>query len=41
MQVVFDITFAHPMEKSNLIITATDAAKNTMICNVIDAWESS
>ena len=41
MQVVFDITFAKPMEKSNLIITATDAAKNTMICNVIDAWESS
>jgi len=29
------------MEKSNLIITATDAANNTMICNVIDAWESS
>ena len=41
MQVVFDITFAKPMEKSNLIITATDAANNTMICNVIDAWESS
>lgn len=41
MQVIFDITFASPMKKSNLIITATDAAKNTMICNVIDAWESS
>jgi len=27
------------MDKSSLLITATDSSGNTMICNVFDAWE--
>ena len=39
MEVIFEIIFAQTMEKSSLLITATDFSGNTMICNVIDAWE--
>jgi len=39
MEVIFEIIFAQSMEKSGLLITATDSSGNTMICNVIDAWE--
>ena len=39
MEVIFEMIFAQTMEKSNLLITATDSSGNTMICNVIDAWE--
>lgn len=39
MEVIFEIIFAQTLEKSSLLITATDSSGNTMICNVIDAWE--
>jgi hypothetical protein len=39
MEVVIEITFAKNMEKSNLVITASDVKKNTMICNIINALE--
>ncbi len=39
MEVFFEITFAKNMEKSNLVITASDVKKNTMICNIVNALE--
>jgi len=39
MEVNFEIIFAKKMDKSSLLITATDSSGNTMICNVFDAWE--
>jgi len=39
MEVEFEITFAKNMEKSNLVITASDVKKNTMICNIVNALE--
>jgi len=39
MEVVFEITVAKNMEKSNLVITASDVKKNTMICNIVNALE--
>jgi len=39
IEVIFEIIFAQTLEKSSLLITATDSSGNTMICNVIDAWE--
>ena len=39
MEVLFEITFAKDLEKSNLVITATDVKKNTMICNIVNALE--
>ena len=39
MEVQFEISFAKTFEKSNLVITASDVKKNTMICNVVNALE--
>lgn len=39
MEVLFEITFAKNLEKSNLVITASDVKKNTMICNIVNALE--
>ncbi len=39
MEVIFEIIFAQTMDKSSLLITATDFSENTMICYVLDAWQ--
>ena len=39
MEVIFEIIFAQTMDKSSLLITATDFSVNTMICYVLDAWQ--
>jgi len=39
MEVIFEIIFAQTMDKSSLVITATDFSENTMICYVLDAWQ--
>ena len=39
MEIIFEITFTKPMEKSDLVITASDVDNNTMICEIIDAWQ--
>ncbi len=39
MEVIFEIIFAQIMDKSSLLITATDFSENTMICYVVDAWQ--
>jgi len=40
IEVIFEITFAQAMEKTNLIITAIDADNNAMMCKIKDAWEA-
>jgi len=40
MEIIFEITFTKPMEKSDLIITASDVDNNTMICKIVDAWQA-
>lgn len=39
MEVIYEIIFAQTMDKSSLLITATDFSENTMICYVLDAWQ--
>jgi len=39
MEVTYEIVFAKTMDKSSLLITATDFSENTMICFVLDALE--
>ena len=39
MEVIFEIIFAQTMDKSSLLITATDFSENTMICYILDAWQ--
>ena len=39
MEILFEVTFAKDMQKSNLVITASDVKKNTMICNIVNALE--
>ncbi len=39
MEVIYEIIFAQTMDKSSLLITATDFSENTMICYVHDAWQ--
>ena len=39
MEILFEVTFAKEMQKSNLVITASDVKKNTMICNIVNALE--
>ena len=39
MEFSFDITFANPMEKSDLILYIWDSKRNAVLTTILDAWE--
>ena len=39
MEFSFDITFANPMEKSDLVLYVWDSKRNTVQTTILDAWE--
>jgi hypothetical protein len=39
LQIVFDITFAKPMDTSNIVVRMWDAYRNSVDTKILDAWQ--